>query len=298
MNVPTRIQKLLASALLGAAIAWPVAAQTGPQALVERGVRAGADAELLTELRIRATEAGLDAEAVGSLLTPAVTLAERGLPSRMVARKALEGLAKRVPAERIVDLLDRLSARVGHAGAVVDPWLAGESRASVAPATPAEGDRGVRETLIESAALALFHGAPETVIREVLDRVPAAVGGRPVGAVELGVGIEITPQLPLAERDPSLAAELVVGALGSGFDAAQMRELPAALEAAERRAQLPAEAVARGAMSQFRELPATDVLQNLFQGEFPGNVPFEIPPGLENAGRRGAPPPPPPPPSG
>lgn len=293
MNGSTMNRKLLAGVLLGVAIAWPVAAQT-PEDLVERGVRAGADAELLAELRIRVSDAGHDAETAAALLAPVVSLAERGLPSRMVVRKALEGLAKRVSPERIVDLLDRLGARVGQAGGIVDPWLAGDAGASLAPATPSGGGRGVRETLVESTALGLFHGAPEPVIREVLDRVPATLGDRPVGAVELGVGIEVTPQLPLSDRDPALVAELVVGALASGFDAAQMRELPAALEAAERRAQLPAEAVARGAMSQFRELPAADILRNLFQGEFPGNVPFEIPPGLENAGRRGAPPPPPP----
>ena len=280
---------ILASLLL----ASPVAAQT-PDELVERGARAGADAELLVELRDRALGRGLDQAATAALLTPAVTLAERGLPARMLAHKALEGLAKGVPPERIAELLGRLRLDVERAGEVVDPWLASDASGSVAPAAAAGGQgRGVRSILIESAALGLSHGAPETVIREILSRVPGALGGRTVGAVELGAGIEVTPQLPVVDRDPAMTAELVVSALASGFDAAQLRELPAALRAAERRGQLTAEVVARGAMAQFRELPAVTVLRNLFQGEFPGNVPFDLPPGLENARGKGGPPPPP-----
>lgn len=276
----------LAVAALAVALGTRVEAQT-PAALVERAGETGVDVRLLVELRERSSEVGLEPGAASALLLPAVELAERGLPHGMVARKALEGLAKGVPADRIAGVLEGLRTDVGRAGRVVDPWLR---------AAPELG-RGARSTLIESTALGLSRGGSEEAVRELLTRIPAVIERRVIGAVELGAGIEVLPQLPVAERDPALAAQLVAEALASGFEAGQLRELPEAMRAAERRGELPAEAVARGALAHFRgDLPAATILQNLFQGDFPGNVPFDLPPGLENATRgpgRGPPPPPP-----
>ncbi len=165
----------------------------------------------------------------------------------------------------------------------VDPAL---SRPAVREALAAPpGDAGTRAALVESGALSLSRGASAEALRSLLDRLPAGSGERgPVDPTGLGVAMEVLADLPVAARSPRLAADLVLEALGSGFGPTELRELPAALEAARGRGQLPAEAAARGAMAWMRsDVPAAAVLQNLFAGEFPGNAPFDVPPGLDDA---------------
>lgn len=290
MRIRACLTRLLAGIVLaGVAPAGPLAAQS-PDDLVARGVAAGADAELLQELRARAGRAGLEEAATVRMLGTAVAAAEAGLPSRMLLQKGLEGLSKGVAPDRIAAVMSSLQGAVARAGGLVDPWLERPGvREALAPspAGPEEGD-GARGTLVESVGLALEGGASEGAVRELLDRVPGRLRARRVSALRLGVAVEVLPELPVAARNPRVAADLVVEALDSGFGAAELRELPAALQAAARRGQLPAAAVARGAMAQMRgDLPAATVLQNLFQGDFPGNAPFELPPGLEKARERG-----------
>lgn len=268
------------------------AAQT-PDELVTRGVRAGADAQLLEELRGRAAASGLSERETAGLLEPAVDLAERGLPTRMVLQKGLEGLSKRVPAARISGVLAELGSAVDRAGGVVDPWLEGPGvRESVRP-PPARGasrEDPVRSTIVEGTAHAFFRGASEGTVRSLLGRIPAELRAREVSAITLAVGIEVLPDVPLADRNPGMVADLVLEAVNAGFGAEELRELPTALRAAERRGQLPAEAVARGALKQMSEgTPAATVLENLFQGDFPGKPPFDLPPGLRKAQERGKP---------
>jgi hypothetical protein len=51
---------------------------------------------------------------------------------------------------------------------------------------------------------------------------------------------------------------------------------------AQRRSQLPAQAVAQGLSRQLQGgLPASQILQNLFNGEIGGGPPGNVPPGLD-----------------
>ena len=276
--------------LLGLASALPAAAQS-PDELMARGAAAGVDVELMQEIRTRASDRGLAAEATTRLLTPIVVAAEDGLPSRSLTLKALEGLSKGYPPPVVAGAMSSLRGAMGRAATLVDPWMArpGVREAVTAPGGGAgEPDRSARGRMVESVGLALQAGAPEAAVRALLERVPAGLRADRVSALRLGVGAEVLAEVPVAPESPGMAAELVLDALNSDFGAAELRELPAALQMAARRGQLPAEAVARGARAQMRGgLPAATVLQNLFRGEFPGNAPFDVPPGIERARDRG-----------
>lgn len=276
-------------ALLGMAMLPFVALAQSPEELVRRGVAAGADAELLAELRDRAAGAGLDAAATARLLGPGVELAERELPSRAVLQKGLEGVSKGVPADRIAAVQERLQGAVERAAGLVDPWLERPGvRARLGGAVEdADSEEGTRATVVEGVGLGLAQGAPEEALRALLDRLPEGVARERIAALEVAVGAEVMADLPLARTRPGLAAEVVANALDAGFGPAELRELPGAMQAAERRGELPADAVARAAIGGMQaDLPARDVLDGLFQGGFPGDVPFELPPGLERARER------------
>lgn len=268
------------------ALALPAAGQS-PDELMTRGAAAGADVELMRELVARAGDRGLDPEGTARLLTPVVAAAEAGLPSRSLALKALEGLSKGIPPGPIAGAMTSLRGAMERATTLVDPWMArpGVRDAVTAPeGTPGAG----RGRLVESVGLALQDGASEAALGELLDRIPRGLRAERVSALRLGVAAEVLAEIPVASESPGMGAELVLDALNSDFGAAELRELPAALDAAARRGELPAETVARGARAQMRGgLPAATVLQNLFRGEFPGNAPFDVPPGIERARERG-----------
>ncbi len=277
-------------ALLAMALLPVLAFAQSLDELVRRGVEAGADVDLLTELRARADGAGLDAAATVRLLAPGVELAERDLPSRAVLQKGLEGVSKGVPADRIAAVQARLRGAMERAAGLVDPWLERpgvRTRVAAGAGGEAEAGDGARATVVEGVGLALAQGAPEEALRALLDRLPEGVARERIAALEVAVGAEVLADLPLATTRPGLAADVVASALEAGFGPAELRELPAAMQAAERRGDLPADAVARAAIGGMQaDLPARDVLDGLFQGGFPGNVPFELPPGMERARER------------
>jgi hypothetical protein len=260
------------------------------QSIDELSARARAapvDSELLEEVLTRARVMGLEDGATVALLMPPVELAEAGLPSHMVMQKVLEGLAKGIAPGRVAGVLEQMKETLDRAVVMADPWLVrSEALGAIESGAQTGSDRGsaVRAAILESIGHALFRGASELSIQTLLDRVSVQAAGRGLSALGLAVAIEVLPDLPISAQAPEMAAEIVLEALLSGFAPGELRELPAALVVAERRGQLPAEAVARGALGQLRaDLPAATVLQNLFNGEFPGNVPFEVPPGLEQA---------------
>ena len=278
-----------AALLVGLVLAAPGAAQA-PEELAERARAAGANPALVDGVLTRARQAGAEPSVTARLLRPAVELGEAGLPSTLVLQKSLEGLAKGVPARRVASVVENLQASVVAGGGLVDPWLENPRVRELVGAGP-DGRPG-RSVLIESTASALSQGASSDLVTTFLERVPATLRRQSVTPLELGVAVEVLSDLPVAARDPAMGADVLVSALDAGFGPSELRELPEALRMAERRGQLPAEAVARGAMAQMGELPAAAVLRNLFQGDFPGKAPFEVPPGLERGRERGGGPPP------
>ena len=271
-----------------ASLALPLlaAAQPAPsvEELVQRGRQAGVEADLLQAVRQRAARQRLTDAQVASLLQPPVELAEQGLPSRQVLRKALEGLSKQVPSNRVAGVLGRMQQHTGQAGKLVDPWLHRPEVARLVEqsGTPPEKARA-RGLLVENLAQTLMQDVPEETIRTLLDALPAQLKRERVPAAEVGTALGILADLPTARDEPGATAQLITSALNAGFSQDELRRLPAAVQAAQQQGQVPAETVVREAASRMREgSPASDVLDGLFRGGRPNGLPAQAgpPPGV------------------
>jgi hypothetical protein len=270
------------------ALALPTSAQGQPavQSLLEQGRTAGADADLLRTVATRARSAGFSPQATADLLRPAVDLAEQGLPATPLLNKALEGLAKQVPAGRMTPVLRQLRTHTEEAGALVSTWASRRGTQALlgrsGPPPQAEQDR-----LIATIAEARQQDLPLPAVEQFLDRLPDAVQRRPVSVAEIATAVGTMPDLPAVRENPAVARDLLGAALNAGYDAESLRQLPAALQQARRASQRPTTALARGAAQAITKgAPASTVLRSLFRGALPGGGP---PPGA-GAGASGDPP--------
>lgn len=178
----------------------PVAAQQGADTRLER---------IRTEMPAAAMQR-IEAELQQAM--------QRGLPVDPLLDKAVEGVAKRVPADRIAGAVAQLAVQLGQAR---------EMLGNGAP--PAATD-------VTAVADALRRGVPETAIRRL------AGGARPDEPVSMAVhtvGDLMDQGVPVEE---ALAA--VEAWRGRGGGPGQLRELPAAVERLIRQGALPAHAAA------------------------------------------------------
>jgi len=244
--------------------------------LLERGQQTGANVELMRTVVDRANKAGLSSTATANLLDPAVALAERDLPSSPVLNKALEGLSKRVPPERMTSVLQQLRNGTEQAGHLVAAWLQQEEvRAMIGSDPDASSSRG-RANLIASVADAQQQKVPAEAIEIFLNELPATTERRPVPLSDVSVAVGVLPDLPSNGESAPAAQQLLVAALDAGYDPESMRQLPAAIEQAQRQTQRPTEAIAKGAAQAISwGTPADNVLRNLFRGAPPAGTPAQ-----------------------
>jgi len=249
--------------------AW---AQSPVQALLGKGEAAGADVELMRTVADRARQAGLDDATTADLLQPAVTLAERDLPATPLLTKTLEGLAKRVPAGRMTPVLQQLQSHTQEAGTLVSSWLKQpdvQTLADESGSTPAD-----RNQLIANIAEARQQDLPRATLENFLTQLPEAVERRPVPLSDVSTAVSTMPDLPGARAHPEAAQQLLSEALDAGYDAESLRQLPTALEQAQRGSDRPASAIAEAATQAIeRGTPAASVLRTLSQGGLPGAGP-------------------------
>lgn len=284
-----RCEKTLVIVLVLLLLPLTVAGQSVDE-LVERGKQAGMDAELLANLERRSAGAGLSVAETAQLIEPAVQLAEQELPATAVVQRALEGLARRVPHDRIVEVLGRLQDATERAGATGESWLARADVQAMFGEGVSPGESQARTAILEGLAQAYTRDVPAEALESALNRIPSHVEPGRTSPTAVGAALQVLADLSISSREPELAAGLLSQALNSGFAARDLRRLPGALEAAERRGDLPAEAAARGALAEMAMgTPAANVLENLFQGQIPGQPPGGTPPGLDR--RPGAEPP-------
>jgi hypothetical protein len=84
----------------------------------------------------------------------------------------------------------------------------------------------------------------------------------------------VLPDLPKNGATPESAQQLLTSALAAGYSPESLRQLPSALQSAHRKSDQPVDVLAQGtAQAIARGTPATQVLQRLFQGSFPGGGP-------------------------
>ncbi len=268
------IQVRLAALIFGLVLFAPVSAsgQDGSvQSLIEQGRQAGADAALMRSVASRAEKAGLGAEQTAELLRPAVTVAEKGLPTAPILNKTLEGLAKRVPTSRMTPVLQTIQTHTVQAGSVVSAWF---SRDDVKGLVGDEPSASARADLITKATEAQQQDVPLKTVEQFLDNLPGAVKRRSVSISEVATAVSVMPDLPGSKNSPTVIQQLLTAALNAGYDGESLRQLPAALESAQRQAQQPASVIARGAAQAIAQgAPAASVLESLFRGSMPGGGP-------------------------
>lgn len=279
---PVLVAALLVAMLLPAgAVGQPASVQS----LIEEGRQAGVDADLMRTVANRAEAAGIGAQQTAELLRPAVTLAGRDLPTRPLLNKTLEGLAKRVPPSRMSPVLQRLQAHTEQAGGLVSGWL---DRSEVQTLVGASAtDAAARTQLITNVTEAQQQEVPLTAVEQFLNGLPEKVSRKSVPLAQVATAVSVMPDVPGSRRTPAVASQLLMTALDAGYDDESLRQLPAALERAQRSSQRPATAIARGVTQTIAKgAPADRVLRSLFQGGMPGGGP----PSSAGNGPPGAPP--------
>jgi len=134
--------------------------QTPVQSLIDQGRTAGAEPTLLEAVASRAQNAGLSPEATADLLRPAVRLAEQDLPSTPLLNKALEGLAKQVPAQRMTPVLGQFRTHTEQAGALVSRWAQQEAVRRMFGSSDRPPSKAARDQLITNVAEARQQDLP------------------------------------------------------------------------------------------------------------------------------------------
>lgn len=262
--------------------------------LIEQARSAGIEQSRIVDLQNRAEARGISDEELMSIIRPAIAMAEQNLPHEMIFEKAFEGISKRVPIQQIQPVLNSIAESSARAAQIVDLWVEKPEVGQMLNRQGERMDRGTfRNEMIKASSKGLMQNFDRNVMAETLESVAqssAMERARPSGII---TAISILSDLPTAAQEPTESARIVLRALEGGFDASDLQKLPGAMNMAQRRSQLPAQAVAEGLARQLQGgLPASQILQNLFNGEIGGGPPGNVPPGLdrERPGRRGGPP--------
>lgn len=258
----------------------PLAALSQPAGLqqaMERAAAAGIGQDRLEQIHERASARGVDDAMLARLLEPAADLAENNMPSDLVLQKIMEGFAKGVPGGRMMPVIESIHSQTPQAVAMADQWIA---RAEVAPFMQAMGGQQprFRQDLVNAGLKSLTQQvAPETVelVLNELGRAPVLAKTSPQ-AIAAAVGI--LPDLPASVLSEKGVHELIAKAVEGGFTAADIQRVPGAMNAAERRSQLPAASVLEGMSHQLSGgIPASQILQNLFNGNINAGPPAHVP---------------------
>ncbi|TVQ13727.1 MAG: hypothetical protein EA364_06030 [Balneolaceae bacterium] len=256
--------------------------------IVESARNAGIDQARLDAVMLRAQERGVSGEQFGSMMQPAISLANSNLPYEPVLQKVMEGLAKRVPAPQISQVLLRIESGLNRSAVIVDGWLGQEQTQNMIRS----GSRGrdvqqataqFRNQMLENSAQALQQNIREEHLASLLSQIVAEQAADRAGLGSVASAVGILGDLPTSETDPELSNRIVISALRSGFSVNEMQQLPAALNAAQLQSRLPAAAVANGMAEQaLSGVPAGNILENLFKGNLKGGPPGFTPPGQAN----------------
>jgi len=262
--------------------------------LIEQARSAGIEQSRIVDLQNRADARGISEEQLMNIIRPAITMAEQNLPHEMIFDKAFEGISKRVPVQQMQPVLNSIAESSARAAQFVDIWVEKPEVGQMLNRAGERMDRGTfRNEMIKASSKGLMQNFDRNVMEETLETVAQSSvmeRARPSGII---TAISILSDLPASAQAPAESARIVLRALEGGFDASDLQKLPGAMNMAQRRSQLPAQAVAEGLARQLQGgLPASQILQNLFNGEVGGGPPGNVPPGLdrERPGRRGGPP--------
>lgn len=268
----------------------PVSAQSLGD-LIDQARSAGIEQAQLTELQNRANARGISHDELMDIIRPAITMAEQNLPHSMIFDKAFEGLSKRVPASQMQPVLNSIAQSTSEASQFVDQWV---QRPEVTQMLNRDrsrmGEQEFRNEMIKASSKGLRQNFDRAVLEETLESMAAGSAMQNAQPSGIITAINILSDLPTSAQEPTETARIVLRALEGGFEASDLQKLPSAMNMAQRRSQLPAQAVAEGFARQLQGgQPASQILQNLFNGQIGGGPPGNVPPGMER-GRPDRPP--------
>ncbi len=282
LNKHTTVLALWLSLLLMAGFPAVATAQQSLTELIEQARAAGIEQSHVTALQNRAEARGISDDELMNIIRPAIEMAEQNLPYEMVFEKAFEGISKGVPMQRMQPVLTSVRENAGRSAEFVDRWV---ERPEVGQMLDRSGSqmskRAFRDQMIKASSKSLMQDFDSDALEQTLGTMADESMDRATPS-SLLAAINVLSDLPDAAQAPAESARIVLMALQSGFEAGDLQKLPAAMNMAQRRSQLPATAVARGLSRQMQGgLPSEQILQNLFNGDV-GGPPGNRPPGMSN----------------
>lgn len=285
-------QKILVIPLLCFLVLLPglVQAQNASvQEIMDRAAKQGIERTQLQELQNRAQSKGLTDQQLIEIMEPAVTLAENNLPSDIILQKALEGLSKGVPANRMLPVLKSMQQSVQQAGPMVESWVQRpEVRQMVNKPGGGMSEQHFKNEMVKATSRGLMNNIPSDEIQKLLNEISSQELTDNIGPSNVVASVGVFAELPGTVEQPEASRSLIVRSLKGGFRTVEIQRLPAAMKIAQQRSQLPAASVIEGVARQMRGgIPAKQILQNLFNGNIGGGPPGGTPPGLENKQNRG-----------
>lgn len=171
--------------------------------------------------RLARIRSELPAPAVQQIEELIASAQEQGLPVEPLLDKAVEGIAKRVPGDRIAGAVDDLAVELARARTLLANGV-----------VPAPTD-------VAAVADALRRGVPETAIRAIAHPAEADAPGQQVALAVHTLGDLMDRGVP---SDQALA--VLEAWSGRGRDVEELRQLPVAVERLIRQGVLPGQAAA------------------------------------------------------
>ena len=272
-----RVKNIALLAVILCLAPFALVAQQTVSDLMERGVAAGLDQSQLERVMDRANERGIEEGDLQRLMEPAISLAERDLPSDYVIQKLMEGFSKGVPPGRMMPLMENIQENTPRAVSIANNWT---DKPEVASFMERAGERGpqFKQELISANLKSLTQQVEPAELEGVLESIGQESVLEKTSPRAIIAAVGILPDLPASARQGNAARGLLARAAEAGFSASDFQKLPGAMNAAERRSELPAASVVEGVAAQLGSgIPASEVLQNLFNGNVnagpPGNRP-------------------------
>lgn len=265
------------------------AQQNDTSELLKQARSMGIEEQTLTELQNRAEQQKISDQQLQTIVKTALSMSEENLPADIAVKKALEGLSKGIPGERIGAVLGQLHQSVRTSAEVVDPWIKKpEVQQMIGRSDQSMSADQFRNELTKAASKSVMQNNSAESITGILSQIEEESVLARASSPDIVAAVGILADLPSTAKRPQDSGAFVVRALKSGFHANDLQKLPSAIEMAQQRSELPSASVIEGVSKQMRGgIPAKEILQNLFNGNVGGGPPGNIPKGLENKGDRG-----------
>lgn len=290
MKTHKRIIVVFCSALLLLAFTNTSYAQknSNNSALIKRAETSGIELPVLAELQSRVETGDISNQQFMQIVGSAIEMSEQNLPADIVVQKALEGISKGISGDRIVPVINNIQGSIKKAAGVIDPWInRSEVQQMIGRATDGMSKEKFRNEMTKAASKSMMQNISTEAVSSILSQISDESLIANTAPIDIIVAMGVLPALPTISNKPGTSGTFIVRALKEGFKAKDLKKLPAALKTAQLRSQLPAASVIEGVARQMQgNIPAKQILQNLFNGNIGGGPPGNIP-GLGNKPDRG-----------